>query len=267
MKLSISNIAWDSQDDSEIYKFLKNNNIKYLEIAPSRIIDSNPYYNIEKATNISKKLKEKYNLEIISMQSIWYQREENMFTSIEDRNILFDYTKKAIDFACSIGCHNLVFGCPKNRNMSDISKNYKEAINFFNEIGIYALSKGVVIAIEANPKIYNTNFLNTTIEALEFVKQINLDSIKINYDLGTVIENKESLEVLKENISYINHIHISEPNLEVIKKRDLHIELFKILKDSNYNKSISIEMKKTNAEKVVEILNYIIEVVGDVYGV
>lgn len=52
---------------------------------------------------------------MISMQSIWYGRTEKLFGTEEERNLLLDYTKSAVDFAAAIGCKNLVFGCPKNR--------------------------------------------------------------------------------------------------------------------------------------------------------
>ena len=43
LKLSISNISWDSKYDQEIYKYLLDNNIQGLEIAPTRVFPNNPY--------------------------------------------------------------------------------------------------------------------------------------------------------------------------------------------------------------------------------
>ena len=206
MKLAISNIAWNSNDDLKVYAYLKEKNIKYLEVAPSKIVGDNPYDNVEKLGEEAQTLKEQYDLEIISMQSIWYKVEDNIFASDASFQKLVNYTKKAIDFAASINCPNLVFGCPKNRNMIDKEHDYFKALEFFKELGNYAYDKKVVLAIEPNPVIYNTNFLNYTEEALEFVKKINLPSIKINYDLGTVIYDKESFNILKENMMYIHHI-------------------------------------------------------------
>lgn len=168
---------------------------------------------------------------------------------------------KAIDFANVIGCKNLVFGCPKNRNISDYNKDYPKAIHFFKNIGIYALDKNVVISIEPNPVIYNTNFLNYTKEAIDFVKELNMNSIKVNYDLGTVIYNKENINILKGNITHINHIHISEPNLDLIKNRQIHEELISILKEVNYKGYVSIEMKKSNnIENVKNAIEYMMSI-------
>lgn len=264
MKLAISNIAWNISENSNIYNYLNSKGIKFIEIAPTKIVGENPYNNIEKLIKETKSLKDNYDLKIVSMQSIWYGKTENIFASKENAENLIEYTKKAIDFASAIKCENLVFGCPKNRNMFDKEKDYVKAVDFFKKIGEYAGSKGVVIALEPNPTIYNTNFLNYTSEAIEFVKNLNMPSVKINYDLGTVIYNEESLDTLKENISLVNHIHISEPNLNIIEKRNIHKELLKILKNNNYEKFVSIEMKEQSVEDVKKVIDYIVNINNEV---
>lgn len=262
MKLSISNIAWEEQYDEEMYEFIANNKFDGLEIAPTRIINENPYVHIEEAKEFSNKLLDKYGLNIASMQSIWYGKNEKIFESKETSKILLDYTKKAIDFASAIKCKNMVFGCPKNRNVNDIKQDYRTAIEFFYEIGNYANNKGVYFSIEPNPTIYNTNFINTTSEAIKLVKDINSEGIKVNIDLGTIIQNDEEIDILKDNISLINHVHISEPNLEPIKIRKIHNEIIDILKNENYQGYISIEMKNIkDIEKVKEIIKYVRQIV------
>ncbi len=257
LQMCISNIAWNNVDDAEIYDYLKLRGINHIEIAPTKLVGEDPYNNLEKAELKARELKEKYAINISSIQSVWYGKTENIFKDEDDYNNLLDYTKKAIEFAHVVNCSNIVFGCPKNRNITNYNEDYPKAIKFFQEVGQYAKDKNVVIAIEPNPTIYNTNFLNTTEEALKFVKDVNNSNIKINYDLGTVIANNESLSVLEENIDYINHVHISEPNLALIEKRKLHKELIEILKKKNYDKLISIEMKENSVTDVKKIIDYV----------
>ncbi len=264
--LCISNIAWEEKYNDEMYEFLKDRGIKHLEIAPTKLVGNNPYDHIDEAKNIKEKIEEKYNIKISSMQSIWYGKNKNIFESENSRAELLEYTKRAIDFASAINCSNIVFGNPKNRNMNNYDKNYDEAIQFFRELGKYAETKGVIVAVEPNPTIYGTNFLNNTIDAIKFVKEVNSSNIKINCDLGTIIENKESLSVINNNIKYINHVHISEPNLEIIKKREIHKELFQILKNNNYNNIISIEMKQSDIESTKDVIDYVEKIYGSIYG-
>jgi len=256
MNLSISNIAWSKELDEEIYQFLNKQGVTAIEIAPTRIFPENPYDNLKEACEYSKIIKDKYNLSISSIQSIWYGISESIFGSEKDREKLIDYTKKAIDFANVINCENLVFGCPKNRNIpSKGSLCY--AIDFFKEVGDYAKQNNTIIAIEPNPVIYNTNFINTTKEAFEFCRIVDNKAIKVNVDLGTIIYNNEDFSTVKDSIELVNHIHISEPMLEPIEKRALHAEL----KYLQYNKYFSIEMgNKNDCELVKNKILYIMEV-------
>lgn len=261
MKLSISNIAWSKEDDNEIYQFLVDKKYNAIEIAPTRIIPEEPYLHKEKAQAITKDIYERYGLKISSMQSIWYGRKEKLFENFEQQEQLINYTKEAIEFAEKIQCNNLVFGCPTNRSLKN-KEDFENAIKILERIGDYAQKHNTVFSIEPNPTIYNTNFINTTKEAFEIAKRINNSAIRVNVDIGTMIINNEDLNVLDNNYEYINHIHISEPNLVPIKRRiAFHKELAKILKENNYQKYISIEMKQTDdIEEVKKAITYVKEV-------
>lgn len=259
MKVTISNIAWQSENDAEMYAFLKEKKCTGIEIAPTRIFPEKPYSDLQKVADFKDELNANYGLQVVSMQSICYGRNEAIFSSEEERNSLLDYIKESIDFASVLGCKNLVFGSPKNRN---INPNQEEiAIEYFSEIGKYALEKNTSFAFEPNPIIYGTNFINTTNQALDFVKECNVEGLKVNFDLGTVIYNEESLAVLENNLKWINHIHISEPYLEEIQHQSLHEELASILRKEKYANYISIEMKGgSELEKIKDIIQYIQDV-------
>jgi sugar phosphate isomerase/epimerase len=189
------------------------------------------------------------------MQSIWHGRMENIFASKKERQVLLDYTKKALDFAAELKCGNLVFGCPKNRHIPDDCLDYTAIANeFFAQLADYAESGGTVIALEANPSLYGTNFVSTTAAAFAFVKALKKKGLKVNVDTGTMISNEENLEIVAEGIALVNHIHISEPNLVPLEKRALHAEL----KTLKYDRYLSIEMKtQKNIETVKKAVEYV----------
>ena len=268
MKLSISNIGWAPEHDKHMYSFLSVNGFSGLEIAPTRLFPDTPYDMLHEASIFAKQLKSTHNLTISSMQSIWYGITESIFGTESDRQKLINYTKKAVDFAAGIGCGNLVFGCPRNRatppNMTT-DEYLPIAHEFFNEIGQYAQEKSVFISIEPNPPIYNTNFINTTKEALALCEALNNPSIKINIDLGTMIYYNESFNLLGDNIRHINHVHISEPGLVPIEKRPLHKELLQTLHGAGYEKYISIEISpQSDIEIIKNTALYIKEIYRDI---
>lgn len=257
MKISISNIAWDKEKDEEMYEYLSENGLQAIEIAPTRIIEENPYDAIGKAIEFQTRMKKQFGLEISSMQSIWYGKQGNIFEK-EEANQLLNYTKKAIDFAKTIHCNNLVFGCPKNRNRPE-GKKEEEVIYFFKELGDYAARKGTILAIEPNPTIYGTNFINTTNQAFDFVKKVQSDGLKVNVDFGTILQNQEELNIIFDNMNLVNHIHISEPNLVKIEKREEHKRLAEYLKSIDYQRYVSIEMKKTEEiEEIKKVIEYVV---------
>ena len=260
MKLSVSNIAWTKEYDMEMYDFLAKEKMEGLEIAPTRIFQENPYDRLEEAQSYSAKLKKEYGLEIPSMQSVWFGRTENIFASKEEREILLAYTKKAIDFAAAVGCKNLVFGCPRNRSYAE-GCDTRVAIPFFEELGEYAYSKQTVLAMEANPTMYNTNYCNTTLDAIDLVKTVNSKGFLINLDVGTMICNGEDMHVADAAREWLNHVHISEPGLALPGKRELHKELAKYLKETAYERFVSLEVKtQENLQDVKEAMFYMQEI-------
>ena len=194
------------------------------------------------------------------MQSIWYGKKERLFGTNEERKELQNYTKKAIDFAKVIECKNLVFGSPKNRNLEE-SENSGKAKEFFKSIGEYAFKNNTVIGMEANPVIYSTNYINDTKSALDLIKTVDSKGFLLNLDIGTVISNNENIEEILGNVGYINHVHISEPWLKIIEKREIHKKLKSILKNENYQGFVSIEMTKVEKiEEVEKVMEYVREV-------
>jgi sugar phosphate isomerase/epimerase len=262
MKLAISNIAWNPQYNAEIFSMIKDYHFLGLEIAPSIIVGENPYSKYKEAKLFAKKIEKHYGLSICSMQSLWYGKKEEIFADIHQREKLKEYTCQAINFAQQIYCPNMVFGCPKNRNIYH-KDDYIIAVEFFRELGNIAYRSDTTLAIEANPIIYGTNFLNRTEEALEIVKEINSPGLKLNLDLGTMISNHEDISIIVGQGKWINHVHISEPGLKLIEERRIHEKVKDILMTEDYRNYISIEMGQQDSLKELEnTIRYIKKIFG-----
>ena len=262
MKLSISNIGWTSSDDEEMYEYISKLGFAGIEIAPTRIFPKNPYSNLKIARDWANTLQKRYHLVIPSIQSIWYGRTEKIFDSESGRKALSDYTKHAIDFAEAIGCHNLVFGCPKNRVLTDKS-DWLIGVEFFRNLAVYAAEHNTVIGMEANPDIYGTNYINTNYEALDLIAEVDMPCFKLNLDLGSMIQNQESPAILRGQVKNISHVHVSEPFLNPIEERELHKKVVDILSEENYQGYVSIEMGKSEDLSVLrKVMDYVKEVFG-----
>lgn len=261
MKLSISNIGWDAEQDEAVYRLMGAYGFSGLEIAPTRIFPEAPYSQREAAKRWSENLKAQYGFGVSSMQSIWYGRQEKLFGNEEERQVLLAYTKEAIDFAAAAGCGNLVFGCPRNRNVPEgIRPEQVEEIacGFFHELGEYAYSKGTALSIEANPPIYHTNYINDTRDALDLVEKVGSRGFLLNLDVGTMVACGETPAVLEGRAHLVRHVHISEPGLSPLQKRPLHGQLLAFLGQQGYSRFVSVEMgKQSQLEKIEDTLHYV----------
>lgn len=263
MKLAISNIAWSNEQNTQVYSLMKQYGFSGLEIAPTKIISEGPYDNLLEAGEWYAALNKEWGFSVPSMQSIWFGRQERIFGTENERAALVEYTKKAIDFAQKIGCRNLVFGCPRNRSYESGIDVDAIAVAFFKEIADYAYEKSTCVGMEANPPIYNTNFINDTQSAIELIKKVDSRGFKLNLDMGTMIHNQESVELLRGNVGLINHIHISEPGLKPIEHRDIHKQLMKLIEKESYRGYVSIEMSTVED---VSLIENAMKYVADIYA-
>lgn len=243
MKLCMSNIGWEAELDGQVYERMKAHGFSGLEIAPTRLFPDQPYRHLEQAAEWKRDLREKYGFAVPSMQSIWYGRTESMFGTEREREILLDYTRQAMEFAAALDCKNLVFGCPKNRKLP-VDGDPAAGIAFFKELCDSASHYRTVIAMEANPPMYGTNYMNDTWSALELVRQVDSPAFLLNLDVGTMIANGEDVSGLSGQVKYIHHVHISEPGLKPIERRQMHRELGRLLASEGYSGFVSVEMGK-----------------------
>lgn len=269
MNLSISNIAWNANEDSNIYELMRKYGFKGVEIAPTRFFSENPYdTNISDIKTVKSNI-DKENLQIVAMQSILFGHPEfKLFGNDGQREELYDYLENAIKFASILESKILVFGSPKNRIYEDKSRDYDIAVSFFREIGCCALKNNVKLCIEPNPKEYNTNFINTTSEGYELVRKVNNEGFGLHVDTGTIFINNEDFSILEKVAEYISHLHLSEPFLDLIRKENVekYNKISNILKKIGYNKWVSIEMKKTSDYNNYSNIENALECISTVFG-
>ncbi|MNM51974.1 Xylose isomerase-like TIM barrel [compost metagenome] len=263
MKIAASNIAWGAEDDEEVYAKMQALGFSCLEIAPTRLVPQPAYSqeNIRLAVALAKQIQTRWEFPICSMQSLWFGITERIFGTPDEREFLLHYMYSALDFSAAVGCPHVVFGSPRNR-VIDHPDQLSLGEVFFSACAEYAQAKGVVIGLEANPAVYGTNYLNTTMEAWELIKKINSPSLRLNLDLGTVLINHESLDILPDVISYVSHVHISEPGLAPLQPRQDHLQLAQFLRANNYQGCVSLEMKNSGKKELFSSM----EIMSDIFA-
>lgn len=258
IQLAASNIGWKKEDDERIYAKMQQLGYTGLEIAPTRVFPQTPYEYSTHVPLFAAYLYRQYGFVIPSMQSILNGKTENLFDPA-GAYALTEYLDSAYTFAQSCRCPSLVFGCPRNRQMT-VGKTVFDADDFFRENGMLAARKGVALALETVPTCYNTNFLNRTADTFAYVRHLGCPGLAVNLDVGAMLTNGERLADIVKDLDLVSHIHISEPGLAPIEKRSIHNELALLLKGLGYQGFVSIEMKTTDADTMEKALEYVAEV-------
>lgn len=270
MKYALSNLAFNPHEKKIVYAMMRDAGFTGLEIAPSLFLNGseNPYNESMDKLFFAKEEAESFGLEIVSIQSFLFGAKDlTLFSDKAIRKNLLDYCKKVVDFASILNVKNLVFGSPKNRVIPDgMNKVTAQeiAVSFFKELGDYAEQNNTCISMEANASVYGCNFIMQTKDAISLIEAVGSSGFRLNLDTGTILLESEDVNVIEEALPYANHIHISEGYLVPVYSGNLktHKMMADIIKNGNYSKYVSIEMKaganednKDHIKKAIEFVN------------
>ncbi|WP_318495615.1 sugar phosphate isomerase/epimerase family protein [Photobacterium leiognathi] len=242
--ISVSNIAWDIDYDSEIQELFIKSDVKYVDIAPTKYFPN--IYEVKDEDIV--KLREKWEsvgVKPYGMQSLLFGTVNfNIFSDKEKQDEILNYLSIICRIGDKLGARKLVFGSPRNRDrgLFDDREVEDTAIYFFRQLGDIAKSYNVEICLEPNPKCYNSNFMVDSLETLKIVKLVNHHQIKMQLDIGAMCINSEDpCDVISKIHNHVGHIHISEPNLIPLSN------------DNEYHKEIAPLIKKYFSEHVLAI--------------
>lgn len=263
MKLAISNIAWNYAEDGGISTLLKKYNVDGIEIAPTKVWNP-PVGQPDHLVIQYKQYWESHQIKLAAMQSLLFNKPDlTLFENDSKRNDKLLFLEQIMELASKLDIHALVYGSPRNRRKGEMSKEESFAISipFFRKIGEIALEKNMVFCIEPNPVQYNCDFITTTLEGIELVKEVDHPGFRLHMDTGTLILNEEPVEeTIEAAFPYLAHFHISQPYLGQVGTDylEMHSRIAKCLKALEYKHWISIEMKNglrdNNADAVEEAL-------------
>ena len=215
MRISISNIAWEKDEEPEIAELLQRLGVAAVDVAPGKYfpdVAAASDADIRKVRNWW----EERGISIYGMQSLLFGTKGlNVFGDSNSQERLLKHLSHVCRVAEGLGAKRLVFGSPKNRDRTGLSAREAEdiALQFFSRLGNIAQSNGVVITLEPNPVCYGTNWITTTREAYDFVKKLGNPGIAMQLDTGTVLTNAEAQETIVSVKDTVGHVHLSEPKL------------------------------------------------------
>jgi len=255
MILSVSNIAWAPDERLGAYDLMAEAGLTGLEIAPGLFFAEAQDPFVPDVATADAALAEIAirGLSLVSMQSLLFGLQGAALLGDAAARAVFDHgMTRAIDLAGRFGIPNLVFGSPGQRRVPDDmapADAWAQAADTFRRLGDRATAAGTVIAIEANPAVYGTNFLTTLEEAEAFVAQVDHPAVALILDLGAMHMNGTFDTVTARTGALaprLNHVHVSEPNLAPAPDDATALApVLEGLRTAGYSRAVSIEMKRT----------------------
>ena len=273
LKLSVSNILWNPTDDEIISQFLVSHEISYIDVALTKY-----FPDLTSVTDAQvERLRTWWNsrgIYFYGVQSLLYHRSDlNLFKSASDRFKMLTYLDLVFRLSSQLGCQRLVFGSPFSRNYHDKTQKVVRdiALNFFSSVGDLVSKYKMVFCIEACPRLYNSNFLTTTTDVIDFVGELNHPSVKANLDTGALIINMEDpLSIISSSPECFGHFHLSQPNLNTLGDyEDVHQIVSSMLYkfDCFSNSILAIETIKQDQSDLLASLSKSIEFVKKIYTI
>ena len=252
MRLAISNIAWDTAEDEAIAGLLRRFGVDAIDVAPGKYF-SEPAKATDEDIARVKNWWSARGIEITGMQALLFGTTGlNVFGSPEAQEAMLQHLTAVCRIGLALGATRLVFGSPKNRDRAGLSaqKAIDVAVPFFQRLGDVAQSYGVVICLEPNPTCYGANFMTTSAETVQVVRQIAHPAIRMQLDTGALTINGEDPDaVLQDCAPLIGHVHASEPDLLPLGDGGTdHAKVVAALRQHLPNHVVSIEMLATKNE-------------------
>lgn len=248
MKICLSNLSFRKIDFENFLLSVNNNNFEYIELAPS-LVSKNPY-KLKTANSIKSKIK-LYKIKIVSLQSLFYKFKQN-----DSEKKILDHFKKIFNFCKQLNVKKITLGSAPFRKLNLNQKSLNEYNKkIFLKLSIMAKKYKVILCIEPISKIYSNRFLKNHNEVLSFIKNLNLNNIRMVFDYGNYYQ-KDHFSFIKKNIKYIEHIHIGKKNIFKLDLNKIKNSIFELNK-IGYRKSVTFEYVNNNGKDLLEINKFL----------
>ena len=270
MRISISNIAWETTDDEQVCEILHHYGIDAIDIAPGKYFADFDKATSEEIASVRTWWYER-GIEIIGMQSLLYGTKGlNIFSDENVQQRMLDHLQEVCRIGDGLNCRRLVFGSPLNRDRAGLSDKeaFEKGTLFFQRLAKVAQRHEVIICLEPNPECYGSNFMTSASETAAVVEAVGYRSIRMQYDTGAISINGESPSMICSKFrNMIGHIHASEPHLKPLGTGSTdHEKYAATLRKFLPNYPVTIEMLTKKNKGTLDKIKASIEYVVDFYG-
>jgi len=270
MRVSISNIAWETTQDEEVCGILQRHGVDAIDIAPGKYFSDFAEASVNYIARVRSWWADR-GIEIIGIQSLLYGTQGlNLFSEPDVQQRMLDHLQEVCRIGDGLNARRIVFGSPRNRDRSGLldEQAFEKAISFFRRLAELAQRYGVTICLEPNPECYGSNFMTSSTETAAVVEAVAHPAIRMQFDTGALSINGESpFMICSEFRNLIGHVHVSEPHLVPVGKGATdHPASAAALQEFFPDAPVTIEMLTNSTDDPMAAVEASVEFVVDGYG-
>lgn len=267
MRISISNIAWEPDQDEAVAAVLRGAGIQAVDLAPGKYLPDILGASDEAIAEVRQRWADR-GFRIEGMQSLLFGSTGlNLFG---DDGTMLDRLAAVCRIGEGLGARALTFGSPRQRDRGDRSfeQARDEAVDFFRRIGDIAADRGVLFCLEPNPAVYGCNFMTTAAETAEVVEATDHPAVRMQLDVGALALNGEDApSTIAHYAALIGHVHASEPQLVPLGRAGSdHRGAASALAETRPELTVTIEMLSPKDENAPAVVAEAVDVAVSAYG-
>jgi len=265
---AVSNIALSPYDHASELGQLGALGLTGIEVAPSRVW-RDTWQGLSSAdVEAYRKQVEAAGLKVIGLHSLFFDHPDmGLFKEPDTRIRTMDFLVHLSALCRDLGGHTLIYGGGRKRGGVSPEMAKTETIDFCGELSRRMEDHGTCLCFEPlGPK--DTDFINSTYEALEIVEAINHRCVRTQLDAKALVENNEAdAEVFDAAAPSLVHFHANEPGLNVLGHSGQidHAAFGGYLRDIGYDGYVSIEQRMFNQDDPLADVRKSITVLQECY--
>ncbi|ALK10326.1 sugar phosphate isomerase/epimerase family protein [Blastochloris viridis] len=209
-RLSISNIAWPADADTEAIDCVAKLGFDGVELAPGKVFGDLGSVALDDVRAYRRRL-EQHGLSVPALQALLFGvAGVHLFESAAPRARMAAHLRRVAAIAGALGAGACVFGAPALRDPGALPHEAALAIatEFLRDLAPAFADEGTVLCFEANPARSGCRFVTATAEAFALVERVNAPGIALQLDTGTMFANDEEPGVVAGVARRIGHVRI-----------------------------------------------------------
>jgi sugar phosphate isomerase/epimerase len=242
MKIGVSNLAWQREEDADLLAELE---VDALEVAPTKLWDE--------PLTVPRETLAAYRSSappIAALQALLFGHPElGVFDESRERTLA--HLRAMCDLAVALGATVLVFGSPANRRREE--RPVELAVELFRELGEYAASRGACVCVEPLPRELGTDFVTSAAEAAALVEEVASPGFGLHLDSASLhLTGEDPLETIRPGL---RHFHASEVGFGPLGTTGVdHERCAEALRLAGYDGVVSIELLAVDAPNRERVL-------------